>query len=117
MLRDMQSPQRGVRVLFFHVDGSAVGGGTSTRDGLTIGANDGLITENGSGDYTIVFTKPGTRCLNVQVTAITDVTTCRVKDHDHTEVNIEQTGADQTTPEADADFFVMVVLQDAQDQT
>lgn len=116
MLREIKSPRRGVRVLYFHIDGSAVAGGTSTKNGMTIGSNDGLITENSSGNYTIAFTNPATRLLNVQVTPNTDVTTCRVVASSTTSVQIEQVGADQTTPTADGDFFVMVALQDAQDE-
>lgn len=119
MLREIQTPQRQVREFFFHVDGSAVAGGTLTKDGLLIGSNEGLITENSAGDYTIFFNQPGTRLLGAQVTAITDVTTCRVKiaTSDHTKVTIEQVGADQTTPEADGDFFLTVWLQDASAET
>lgn len=116
MLREMMSPRRKTRVLFFEVDGSAVAAGTDTKNGLVVGSNDGLITENSSGDYTITFAQPGTRILQAQVTTITDVTTARVKAHSKTAVTVEQLGEDQTTPEADADFFLMVVLQDAEDE-
>jgi len=119
MLREIQSPQRGVRHLYFYVDGSVVAGGTLTRTGMLIGSNDGLITETGAGLYTITFTKPGTRLLNAQGTAVTDVTTCRIvaADTDHTKVSINHVGADQATEEADGDFYVMVVLQDASAET
>jgi hypothetical protein len=44
------------------------------------------------------------------------VTTCRVKACTAAYVTIEQVGADQTTPEADGDFYVMVMGFDIVDQ-
>jgi hypothetical protein len=117
MLREIKSTQRLVHHLYIECDGSAVAGGTATADGLTHGANDVTVTENGSGDYTFNLLNPGQRILNVQCTAITDVTTCRVKTVTATAVTIEQTGADQTTPEADADFYLMIVVSNAEDET
>jgi len=116
MQREVKSFQRAVRQLYFSVDGSAVAGGTLTQDGLLVGSFEGLITENSAGDYTITFNTPAQRVLNVQVSAITDVSTCRVKASSASSVNIEQVGADQTTPLADGDFYVMVVLSDCEDE-
>lgn len=114
----MVSPHRKTRTLNFYIDGSAVAGGTLTKDGMLVGSNDGLISETGAGLYTITFNAPGTRLLNAQVTAVTDVTTCRVvaADTDHTKVSINHVGADQATESADGDFYVMVVLQDTESE-
>lgn len=117
MLREMKSPQRLVRCLFFRIDGSAVAGGTATTNGIDEGEYSGTITENGSGDYTITFSQAFARTPVVMITPVTDVTTCRIKAVSTTSVNIEQVGADQTTPEADADFHVLVVGFDTADQT
>jgi hypothetical protein len=116
MLREIKSHQRLIRQLFFSVDGSAVAGGTLTKNGLLVGKYEGLITENSAGNYTITFNQGGSRILNVQITPITDVTTCRVIAATTTTVQIEQVGADQTTPVADSDFFVTVTLSDSADE-
>lgn len=102
----MVSPRRATRTLYFSVDGSV--------PSLLVGSQDGTLAENSSGNYTITFTNPGTRCLSVQGTTVTDVSTLRVVSATKTAVNIEQVGADQTTPEGDADFYLTVVLQDTE---
>jgi hypothetical protein len=118
MLREVKSTQCKVRHLYIKVDGSAVAGGTATTNGLLNGQTDVTVTENGAGDYTFTLNTPGQRIINVQVAAITDVTTCRVKAVTAgTSVQIEQVGADQTTPEADADFYLLIVVSDAADET
>jgi hypothetical protein len=119
MLREVKSTQCKVRHLYIELDGSAVAGGTLTTDGLTHGQNDVTVTENSSGNYTFFLNTPGQRIVNVQATPITDVTTCRVvaADTDKTKVTIEQVGADQTTPEADADFYLLIVVSDASAET
>lgn len=108
MLFDMQSPRRKTRTLYFMVDGSV--------PSLLVGAQDGTLAENSSGNYTITFAQPGTRCLNVQATSITDVSTMRVIEATALIVNVEQVGADQTTPLADADFYLTVTLQDTESE-
>jgi hypothetical protein len=117
MLRDMKIVQRLSRVIPIRIDGSVVAGGTATTNGILEGKYHCTITENGSGDYTITFNQAFARVPTVLVTTITDVTTCRIKDIDATMVRIEQVGADQTTPEADGDFHVLVVGFDTADQT
>lgn len=117
MLREVKSHQRLVRQLYFHIDGSAVAGGTGTTNGMLVGATEGTITENSSGNYTITFAQAGSRLLNVQATTNTDVTTLRIIASSATSVQVEQVGADQTTPTADGDFFLAVTLSDAADAT
>lgn len=118
MLREIKSTQSKVRHLYITCDGSAVAGGTLTRDGLLNGQFDVLVTENSSGNYTFFLNTPGQRIINVQATPITDVTTCRVvaADTSNLKVTIEQVGADQTTPEADADFYLLIVVSDSEDE-
>ena len=113
-----QTPQRAVTVFYAYVDGSAVGSSYSA-DGLNVGSGHLLIKENSSGNYTIKLPRAFKRILNVQLTPVTDVTTCRVITTDHTdqnEIQIEQVGADQTTPTADGDFFAMIVASDSDDE-
>jgi hypothetical protein len=108
-----------VRQLCLKVDGSVVAGGTATTNGLSGDSAHVTVTENSSGDYTFTLNTPGQRFLSIQATPITDVTTCRVKSvtTEGAIFTIEQVGADQTTPEADADFYLLVVVSDAADVT
>jgi len=54
MLREIKSPQRLPRQLHFKVDG------VSTSS-ILVGAFDGALTVNGTGDYTVTFAKPFAR--------------------------------------------------------
>lgn len=117
MLREMMCVQRKTRVIPIRVDGSAVGGGTSTTNGLLEGSQHCLITENSSGNYTIDFNTHFHRTPVVVCMTATDVTTLRIVDVDETMVQVEQVGADQTTPEADGDFHLLVVGFDTADET
>lgn len=114
---DIKATQRRVRHLYIELDGSAVAGGSLTKDGLLHGQNDVKVTENSDGDYTFTLNTPGQRIINVQCTPITDVSTCRVKAVTASTVEIEQVGADQTTPLADGDFYLTIVVSDAADET
>ncbi len=116
MLREAKCVQRLVRMIPFRIDGSDVAGGTGTTDGILEGTFHGTITENGSGDYTITFNTPFARTPVVILTAITDVTTVRLKAVSTTSFTVEQVGADQDTPSADGDFHALVVGFDAVDQ-
>lgn len=117
MLREMMCVQRKTRIIPVRLDGSAVAGGTDTTDGILEGSQHVTVTENGSGDYTFTFNTGFSRTPVVMVTPVTDVTTCRIKAVSTTSVQIEQVGADQTTPEADADFHMLIIGFDAADQT
>lgn len=117
MLREIKCPQRGARLIPVSVDGSAVGGGALTTDGLIEGKYQVTITENSSGNYTIYFNIPFSRKPVVTGMTFTDVTTLRIVAVTTTYVQVEQVGADQTTPEADADFHLMILGFDADDQT
>lgn len=116
MLREVKCAQRMSRVIAFRIDGGDVAGGTATRNGILEGTYEATVTENSSGNYTFTFTKAFARVPVVVVTPITDVTTCRIIAVTATTVQIEQVGADQTTPEADGDFHMMVFGFDITDQ-
>lgn len=116
MLREMQCVQRKTRVIPIRLDGGLVDGGTATTDGVLEGTHHVLVTENSSGDYTFTFNTPFSRTPVILLTTITDVTTCRLKAVSTTGFQVEQVGADQTTPEADGDFHALVIGFDAADQ-
>lgn len=117
MLREMKSPQRMVRVIPVRLDGGDVAGGTKTTDGILEGKFHCVVTENSDGNYTFTFNQAFARTPVVVCTPITDVTTCRIVAVTTSTVQIEQVGADQTTPTADGDFHMLVVGFDAADQT
>lgn len=106
--RSIKSNQLAERRLAFKVDGSV--------PSLTIGNGLGTLAENSAGNYTITFNRPFKRIPVVLATPITDVSTVRVITATATAVNIEQVGADQTTPLADADFFVEVIGWDTAEE-
>lgn len=54
MLRSIKSPQRAPRQLHFKVDGT----GTAS---IVIGSKDAVLTDNGTGQYTITFVQPFAR--------------------------------------------------------
>lgn len=116
MLREMMCVQRKTRVIPIRLDGSAVAGGTDTKDGILEGAEHVLVTENGSGDYTFTFNVGFSRKPVILLTTETDVTTVRLKEVTTTTFTVEQLGADQTTPEADADFHALVIGFDSADE-
>jgi hypothetical protein len=119
MLREMMSPQRLSRTLHISVDGSAVAGSSDQAnvEGLLEGQLHCTITEIGSGEYKIWYNVPFARLPVVQLTPVTDVTTVRIKTQNVAYTIVEQVGADQTTPEADADFHMTVTGWDTADYT
>lgn len=117
MRRAVKSPQVGLRIMAFRIDGSAVAGGTATTNGILQGKYHATVTENSSGNYTFTFNEPFQQIPCVTFGTATDVTTLRIVDVTTSTVQVEQVGADQTTPEADADFHMLVVGFDYADQT
>ena len=99
--RSIKSNQRLERQLAFQVDGSV--------PELDIGSGLGTLVENSDGNYTITFARAFARTPIALATTITDVSTVRIISCSTTAVNIEQVGADQTTPLADADFNLLVI--------
>lgn len=108
--------QLGVRMIPLRIDGSDVGGGTLTTNGVLEGKTHVKITENSSGNYTITFNQAFHRTPVVTSMTATDVSTLRIIDVSKTMVQVEQVGADQTTPLADGDFHLLVVGFDCADQ-
>lgn len=117
MLREMKCPQRLTRVLPLRIDGGDVAGGTDTTDGILEGWQHCTITENSSGNYTITFNTPFARVPVVTSMTATDVSTLRMVAVTASSVQVEQVGADQTTPLADGDFHLLVVGFDSADET
>jgi len=117
MLREMKCVQRLVRVIPIRLDGSVVAGGTATTNGILEGTRHVTVTENSSGNYTFTFNEPFKRIPVIMLTPVTDVTTVRLLGEPTVSAfTVEQVGADQTTPEADADFHALVVGFDTADQ-
>lgn len=108
MLRSPKTNQRLERQLAFQVDGSV--------PSLTVGNGLGTLVENSDGNYTITFNRAFARTPIALATTITDVSTCRIITCTTTAVNVEQVGADQTTPLADADFNLLVIGWDTTDE-
>lgn len=108
MLRSPKTNQRNERRLCFYIDGS--------EPELVVGAGLGTLVENSDGNYTITFKKPFARQPIALATTRTDVSTIRVIALTTTDINIEQVGADQTTPLADADSFIEVIGWDTADE-
>ena len=108
MLRSPKTNQRAERRLCFYVDGSV--------PSLLVGAGLGTLVENSDGNYTITFTRPFTRQPIALCATRTDVSTLRVVTCTTTAINIEQVGADATTPLADADFFLEVIGWDVAEE-
>ncbi len=116
MLREMKCVQRMVRVIPISLDGSVVAGGTATTTGILEGKRHVTVTENSAGNYTFVFNEPFQRTPVISLTPLTDVSTCWLVAVSTTGFQVEQVGADQTTPLADADFHALVVGFDTADQ-
>ena len=108
MLRSPKTNQRSERRLAFYIDGSV--------PELLVGEGLGTLVENSDGNYTITFARPFKRQPIALATTRTDVSTLRVITLTTTALNIEQVGADQTTPLADADSFIEVIGWDSSDE-
>lgn len=117
MLREMMTPQRKSRVIFVTIDGSAVNGGTLTTNGVTVGAQHVKVTENGNGDYTITLNEPGSRACFALVSTITDNSIAYVAATAASTVQIKQETSTTGAALADADFNVMIVAFDSEDET
>ncbi len=112
MLREIKGTQRLPRVLAFRVDGT----GTAS---ILEGSFDAALTDNGTGDYTLTFTKAFARTPVVVVTPIgASGDVIATLDTISTTAVIINTwdGTDGTTAK-DADFHVLVHGWDAADAT
>lgn len=117
MLRDLRTVQRGTRVIFVTIDGSAVNGGTLTTNGVVVGSPHVKVTENGNGDYTITLNEPGTRSCFAMVSTITDNSIAYVSATAASTVQIKQETSTTGAALADADFNVVIVAFDSQEET
>jgi hypothetical protein len=117
MLRNMQCVQRGVRTIFVTIDGSAVGGGTLTTDGVTVGAQHVKVTETGNGAYTITLNEPGTRASFAMASPITDNSIVYIGECLKNTVKVTQETASTGAALADADFNLIIFAIDAEDET
>lgn len=107
MLREIKGTQRLPRLLAFKLDGT----GTAA---LNEGANDAALTDSGTGDYLLTFTKPFARAPVVVVTPITAETLVRVV-ITSTAVQVLCFDVDGTTAK-DADVELMVLGWDTPDK-
>jgi hypothetical protein len=105
MLRELMIGKRKVRVLALEVTGT----GTAA---IAKGTDEATLTDNGTGDYTLTFTNPGSRAIAAFVTSKTaalygavtalSATACTVKTYD------------AAASATDAAFFLLVLLADAE---
>lgn len=116
MLFEVLCTQRRPRLIPLRIDGSEVAGGTDTTNGILEGSSSATITENSSGNYTIKFVPPFYRTPVVTSMTATDVSTLRIITVSADSVQVEQVGADQTTPLPDGDFHLLVLGFDTADQ-
>lgn len=114
--RDVRATERGVRIYYLDVDGSAVAGGSGTTNGLTNGSLHFTITENGDGDYTLTVNVPGQRILGASGLPKTANSALRVGTVTATTIQILQTDL-ANAAQADADFLLQVHVSTAADQT
>lgn len=112
MLREIKSSQRLARILSFKVTGT----GTAA---INQGSFDGTLVDNGTGDWTITFTKPFARapiCIATALAATGDIITC-IKTATATAVNVVQFDATDGTTAKDGVFFLNVIGYDSVDET
>jgi hypothetical protein len=104
MLRQVETSQRKTRMIGFEVDGT----GTAA---MTTGSKDATLVDNGTGNYTLTFTKPATRAITAVATSKTAALYCVVTALSTTSVTVKSHDAAGTA--TDADFYLMVMLADA----
>lgn len=108
MLREIKGSQRLARMIGFKVTGT----GTAA---ISQGAQDATLVDNGTGDYTLTFTKPFTRAPIVTASCMTATCYAEVAAASATAVQIlTKSNADAAT---DAVFFVQVLGYDSADET
>ncbi len=116
MLRSIKTVQRGARVIFVTVDGSDVNGGTLTTNGIDVGAQHVKISETGNGAYTITLNEPGTRACFAFACPITDNSIMYVGECLKNTVKVTQETASTGVALADADFNLIIVAFDSEDE-
>jgi hypothetical protein len=109
MLREVKCAQRNVRELFFKVNGT----GTAA---INVGAQEGTLTDNGTGSYKIAFAKPGKRLLGVFVQCVADAGDLGATVHTDTSnllAEIRLWDMTDGTTAKDGIFYLRVVLSDS----
>lgn len=114
--REIRATERGVRIHYLDVDGSAVAGGTDTTNGLTNGNLHFTVTENGDGDYTFTLTTPGQRVLGVSGLPKTANSALTIATVTLSTIQVLQTDL-ANAAQADSDFYLQVHVSTAGDQT
>lgn len=109
MLRDIKGSQRLTRLLFFALTGT----GTAALDQ---GRLDATLVDNGTGDYTLTFTKPFARAPIVNAVSLTAAVNIKVEAKSSTAVQIKTFAVDGTTPK-DAVLDISVAGFDSADIT
>lgn len=108
MLREVKCPQRAARLLGFRVTGT----GTAA---IAEGTNDAALTDNGTGDYTLTFTKPFARTPVVSGNSITTNAYVQIGTISATAIQILTKNLDDDTA-LDASFHLHVLGFDVADQ-
>jgi hypothetical protein len=111
MLREIKSTQRLVRQLLFRVQGT----GTAA---ILEGVRDASLVDNGTGDWTLTFTKAFLRTPVISVDPIAaagDIIVC-IKAVSTTSVQINGFDGTDGTTAKDCDFHLMVSGFDTADQ-
>lgn len=107
MLREIKSPQRLPRQLHFKLDGTG-------SPSLVIGSKDAVLTDNGTGDYTLTFAKPFARDAVVVASALTAGCVIQIASASASACQILVT--DLAAAAKDADLMVIVQGFDAVDE-
>lgn len=112
MLRSPKSPQREVRQLDCRVDGT----GTAS---MVTGGEHLTLTDNTTGDYTLTLVTPGQRLLGAWFTPIDAdvVPQIDISDSGAGAVNVVFKDLDGTPTATDCDFFGLILVSDAADET
>ena len=110
LLRDVKAPQRQQISMAFKILDTA---GTPT---LSIGSQDGTITDNGVGDYTVTFARAFEREPVVMATPMENGRMCNIFTVSASSVRLKSWQADGTTAE-DASLAVLVTGWYAADET
>jgi hypothetical protein len=101
-------PQMRMRLMSAIVDGT----GTAALGGIC--ANNMSLTDNGTGDYTLTFDLPYQQAPQVLATPVTDNIVCKVTSALVGSVRILTENLSGVA--TDADFHVVIIGSDSQDQ-
>lgn len=108
MRREIKSPQRQMRLMAIHLDGT----GTAA---LTQGSTQATLTDNGTGDYTLTYREPLGRAAVVVASPITAGIICRVSASTALSCRILCFAVDGTTA-TDADLYVHIMGAEVADE-